>query len=63
MVFIETIHGRIEESRLTKREGTVDTDREYTLWTEYWLGEELVHRSVHVRLKESPGMQADAEGL
>lgn len=37
---------------LRKVEGGVDDDVEATTWVEYWLGDELVHRSAHVRLKK-----------
>ena len=37
----------------------VDDDNEHTTWTEYYMGDELVHRSVHVTLKKLPdGMGA-----
>lgn len=42
----------MDESLLEKKEGAVDNDNEHTTWTEYWLEGELVHRSVHVRLKK-----------
>ena len=29
-----------------------DNDNESTTWVEYWLADELVHRSAHVRLKK-----------
>jgi hypothetical protein len=50
---ITTTKGKMDESLLEKREGQVDTDTETTEWVEYWLGEELVHRSVHVKLKHA----------
>jgi protoporphyrinogen oxidase len=43
----------MDESLLEKREGSLDNDTETTTWVEYWLGEELVHRSVHMALKRS----------
>jgi hypothetical protein len=51
---IQTIHGEMDETLLTKRSGVVDNDHEYTVWVEYWQDDELVHRSVHVTLKEWP---------
>ena len=30
-----------------------DNDNENTTWVEYWLADELVHRSAHVRLKKA----------
>jgi hypothetical protein len=43
----------MDDSLLEKREGTVDNDNETTSWVEYWLDEELVHRSAHVQLKKT----------
>ena len=42
----------MDDSLLEKREGSVDNDNENTTWVEYWLADELVHRSAHVRLKK-----------
>jgi hypothetical protein len=44
----------MDDSLLVKQEGSLDNDNETTLWTEYWLDDELVHRSVHVTLKRMP---------
>ena len=54
---ITTTKGDMDESLLEKREGSTDNDTETTSWVEYWLGEELVHRSVHMALKR--GVFAD----
>lgn len=54
MATVFTTKGDMDDSLLEKREGTVDNDNELTTWTEYWLDEELVHRSVHVTLKKMP---------
>ena len=51
---ITTTKGDMDESLLEKKEGSIDNDNEYTTWVEYWLDEELVHRSAHVTLKTSP---------
>jgi hypothetical protein len=51
---VNTTHGEMDEDLLVKKEGSVDNDIEFTTWTEYWLDDELVHRSVHVTLKTSP---------
>jgi hypothetical protein len=53
-MLVNTIHGEMDDSLLVKKEGSVDNDIEFTTWTEYWLDDELVHRSVHVTLKTSP---------
>ena len=50
---IETIKGQMDESLLEKREGQSDTNTETIDWVEYWLNDELVHRSVHVKLKHA----------
>jgi len=49
---INTIRGEMDENLLTKRTGNIDNDNENTSWVEYWLNEELMHRSVHVSLKQ-----------
>ena len=53
-MLITTTKGEMDESLLEKKEGSIDNDNEYTTWVEYWLDEELVHRSAHVTLKTSP---------
>jgi hypothetical protein len=55
MALITTIYGDMEESLLEKKEGTLDNATESTYWVEYrqpW-SDEIVHRSVHMTLKES----------
>jgi hypothetical protein len=44
----------MDTSLLEHRSGEVDNDNELTTWTEYWLSGELIHRSVHVTLKQVP---------
>ena len=51
-MIITTTKGPMDESLLEKREGLLDNDNERTTWVEYWMGEELVHRSAHVALKQ-----------
>ena len=51
-MMIATIHGDMEEELLEKRVGTEETDAEVISWTEYWYNDELVHRSVHMNLKQ-----------
>jgi len=53
-MLVTTTKGEMDDSLLVKKEGSVDNDNEYTTWVEYWLDDELVHRSVHVTLKKSP---------
>jgi hypothetical protein len=43
----------MDEAKLTKKAGEVDNDNELTQWVEYYDQAELVHRSVHVQLKQN----------
>ena len=52
-MIVTTTKGDMDDSLLQKREGEIDNDNERTTWIEYWLDGELVHRSVHVRLKKA----------
>jgi hypothetical protein len=63
MALVTTTKGEMDESLLEKREGSLDNDIESTNWTEYWLDGELVHRSVHVSLKTSPALFAEAASI
>jgi hypothetical protein len=62
-MLVNTIHGEMDDSLLEKKEGSLDNDNEFTTWTEYWLNDELVHRSVHVTLKTSPVLFAEAAAI
>ncbi len=53
-MIVTTTKGDMDTSLLEHRSGEVDNDNEATTWTEYWLDGELVHRSVHVTLKQMP---------
>ena len=54
MALVNTIYGDMDDSLLSQTGGTFDDQRETTTWTEYRLltTDELVHRSVHVTLKD-----------
>lgn len=56
MSIITTIYGDMDESLLVKTEGSVDNQTETTFWVEYRKpdSDEIVHRSVHMVLKEMP---------
>jgi len=60
MALVNTTKGEMDESLLEKKEGAVDNDNETTTWVEYWLEGELVHRSVHVTLKKTVTLSAEA---
>jgi len=62
-MLVNTIHGEMDDSLLVKKEGSVDNDIEFTTWTEYWLDDELVHRSAHVTLKTSPFTNLEAASI
>lgn len=53
-MIVTTTKGEMDDSLLEMRQGSVDNEDELTTWTEYWLLDELVHRSVHVTLKKVP---------
>ena len=60
MALVTTTKGEMDEALLEKKEGSVDNDNEYTTWIEYWHEGELVHRSVHVTLKKTIALSAEA---
>lgn len=53
-MLVTTTKGDMDDSLLRRQDGELDNEDEHTTWTEYWLDDELVHRSVHVRLKKAP---------
>ena len=53
-MIVTTTKGDMDDSLLEHRSGKIDNDNESTVWTEYWLDGELVHRSAHIALKKSP---------
>ena len=55
---ITTIYGDMDESLLTKKEGETDSPTDLAKWVEYYKGDELVHRSVHVHLKQGLGIES-----
>ena len=59
-MLVSTTKGDMDDSLLVRKDGSLDNDIEYTTWTEYYLNDELVHRSVHVTLKTSPALFAEA---
>jgi hypothetical protein len=59
MALIYTTHGNVDESSLARTVGFEDRPREFVIWVEWRLGEELVRRDAHLVLKE-PSVTADA---
>ena len=62
-MIVTTTKGEMDDSLLEKREGSVNNDNEYSEWVEYWLDNELVHRSAHVRLKKPVTIISEAGGF
>jgi hypothetical protein len=64
-MLVTTIHGDMDDSLLDRKDGEVNNDNEYTTWTEYRLKgqDEIVHRSVHVRLKKPVTFDTKAGNL
>ncbi|WP_461521587.1 hypothetical protein [Porticoccus sp.] len=60
---VNTIYGEMDVAGLEKQEGVIDNDNEHTVWVEYHLKGELVHRSVHVTLKQGLDMVGEVEGF
>jgi hypothetical protein len=60
---ITTTKGLMEESLLEKKTGVIDNENEITKWVEYWLDDEMVHRSVHVQLKQGIELIPIAESM
>jgi hypothetical protein len=56
MSIVSTIYGDMDESELVKSESVNDTSTETVVATEYRKpgSDEIVHRSVHMTLKEMP---------
>ena len=61
MATVQTTRGEMDEADLVKKEGAIENDREHTKWVEYWFENELVHRSVHVHLKQTPALFPELE--
>jgi hypothetical protein len=59
MALIHTTRGYVEESQLARTVGFEDRPREFVVWVEWNLGDELVRRDAHLILKE-PSVAADA---
>lgn len=59
-MLVTTTKGEMDSALLERRDGSIDNEDEFTNWVEYWHEGELVHRSVHVILKKSPSLFAEA---
>ena len=50
-MIVTTTKGDMDESLLIRKDGNMENVNEKTSWVEYYLDDELVHRSVNVELK------------
>ena len=50
-MLVTTTKGEMDDSLLIRKDGNMENVNEKTSWVEYYLGDELVHRSVNVELK------------
>jgi len=60
---ITTTKGLMDENLLQRKAGFLENDHERTTWVEYWLDNELVHRSAHVTLKKMPTVTLEGARL
>lgn len=60
---ITTTKGMMDEALLEKREGSHNNGNETAHWVEYWDGDEIVHRSVHIILKQNVTTILEAGGF
>ncbi len=62
-MMVNTIYGEMDEELLENRTGSSENEDEIVNWNEYWLNDELVHRSVHVHLKRGIDFGAEAASI
>lgn len=63
MAIVTTIHGEMDDSQLEHRSGIDNVPEGEAHWTEYWLNGELVHRSVHLFIKEGVNLFGQSAAL
>ena len=51
-MLVMTTKGEMDDALLEKKTGTIDNENETINWIEYWLEDELVHRSVDMVSKK-----------
>jgi hypothetical protein len=51
-LIVTTTKGDMDDSLLDFRSGVDENDDERVEWSEYWLMDECIHRSVHLTLKK-----------
>lgn len=63
MALVSTIHGEMDDSLLENKSGIDIVPEGEAHWNEYWLAGELVHRSVHLFIKEGTTLNGSAAVL
>lgn len=63
MGMVTTTKGLMNEDLLNRKAGFMENEHERTTWVEYWLDDELVHRSAHVTLKKMPTVTLEGARL
>lgn len=63
MTMITTIHGDMDESLLEHKAGITAVPEGDAHWTEYWFEGQLVHRSVHLYIKEGVDLLGQSAAL
>jgi hypothetical protein len=63
MALVTTIHGDMDDSLLENKNGIDIIPEGEAHWNEYWLNGELVHRSVHLFIKEGNDLSGQAAVL
>lgn len=62
-MIVNTIHGEMEDSLLEHKAGIDNVSEGEAHWTEYWFEGQLVHRSVHLYIKEGVSLLGDSASL
>lgn len=62
-MIITTIYGPRDDSEFEKKEGSEDHEDHFLEWVEYWEGEILVHRSVHVTVTKGNFIEPHSGGF
>lgn len=62
-MIVNTIHGEMDDSILECKVGIGTVPEGETRWTEYWFEGQLVHRSVHLFIKEGVYLNGESAAL
>ena len=62
-MIVNTIYGEMDDSLLEHKSGIQETPNESIHWVEYWLENELVHRSVHLYVKQGTTLAGESSSF